>query len=512
VVHATEKRAKVEEKPEVRKAGGVYYTPEYIVRYIVKETVGKLIEGKTPAQIVEMAFADIACGSGSFLLEVYSTLIEYHTRWYNENPTKAKKADVETRDGKLVLSLKKLQEILTNSIYGVDIDFQATEVTQLSLYLRLLEDVTLTQLHLFKEKVLPDLRRNIVCGNSLIEPDIEAQTSLFGSEEHTPSRLPSGHPSQEGTQITRGKTKHEHNTFPSGEGNRRSTTRLVEGVSNVDHLKPMRFTDAFPDVMKRGGFDAIVGNPPYGFHQIHDDNLKPYFKSHFQSSGGSYEHYFLFYERSLKLLRRNGLHGFIVPVTWLTIPSAKSLREFILDNYSIKEIDWLPELVFKNAQVNTLVSITSNTKGGQSTINIYDSLGFQLPPRATRVYDQDKFISDNHYIGIFGEVNDDSILAKLQTSTVLLKIVSQPCSGYNPYEVGKGKAPDGRPHKKETVESRPYHSDKQISNEWKPEIGGRDLSRYRVSVTGRRWIKYGRGWLRREILTISLANGFLSKR
>ena len=83
VVSATEKRAKVEEKPEVRKAGGVYYTPEYIVRYIVKETVGKLIEGKTPAEIAKMAFADIACGSGSFLLEVYGTLLDNHTGWYN---------------------------------------------------------------------------------------------------------------------------------------------------------------------------------------------------------------------------------------------------------------------------------------------------------------------------------------------------------------------------------------------------------------------------------------------
>ncbi len=197
VVSATEKRAKVEEKPEVRKAGGVYYTPEYIVRYIVKETVGKLIDGKTPAEIAKMAFADIACGSGSFLLEVYGTLLDYHTRWYNEHPDyvptknvgtssgkpgKAKKGDVETRDGKLVLSLKKRQEILTNNIYGVDIDAQAYEVTQVSLYLKLLEEATMSegfQFTLLKEKLLPDLKENIVCGNSLIERDIETQTTLF---------------------------------------------------------------------------------------------------------------------------------------------------------------------------------------------------------------------------------------------------------------------------------------------------------------------------------------------
>ena len=107
VVHATDKRVKVEEKPEVRKAGGVYYTPEYIVRYIVNETVSKLIDSKTPEEIAKMAFVDIACGSGSFLIEVYSQLLDYHIRYYSANPTKQKEADVFERDGKLHLTVKK---------------------------------------------------------------------------------------------------------------------------------------------------------------------------------------------------------------------------------------------------------------------------------------------------------------------------------------------------------------------------------------------------------------------
>jgi len=92
VIVTTDKRARLEEKPEVRKAGGVYYTPEYIVRYIVENTVGKLIAGKTPAQIAGMRFADIACGSGSFLLGVYDLLIRHHTAYYNQYPGKAKRA------------------------------------------------------------------------------------------------------------------------------------------------------------------------------------------------------------------------------------------------------------------------------------------------------------------------------------------------------------------------------------------------------------------------------------
>ncbi len=188
VVNTTDKRAKVIEKPEVRKAGGVYYTPEYIVRYIVNETVGKLIEDKTPDEISKMTFADIACGSGSFLIEVYNLILEYHSRYYTANPEKARKGDIEIRNGETVLSLKKRQEILVNNIYGVDIDFQATEVTQLSLYLKLLEDVTMNdafQFSLLKEKILPDLRNNIVCGNSLIGTDILKGKLFAGDEERT---------------------------------------------------------------------------------------------------------------------------------------------------------------------------------------------------------------------------------------------------------------------------------------------------------------------------------------
>src|SRR5512139_239776 len=77
-------QAKIEEKPEVRKAGGVYYTPTYIVDYIVENTVGKLLEGKTPAEAAKLKILDPACGSGSFLLGAYQTLLDWHVKWYSE--------------------------------------------------------------------------------------------------------------------------------------------------------------------------------------------------------------------------------------------------------------------------------------------------------------------------------------------------------------------------------------------------------------------------------------------
>ena len=193
VITTTALRATVEEKPEVRKAGGVYYTPEYIVRYICEQTVGRLIEEKAPAQIAKMRFADIACGSGSFLLGVYDLLIRHHGLWYNAHkdaalkedlapPDKSKKRKKEfipavvERDGLLRLTLEKKRDILLNNVFGVDLDPQAVEVAQLSLYLKLLEDettATARQHYLdFHEALLPSLSKNVVRGNSLIGHDI----------------------------------------------------------------------------------------------------------------------------------------------------------------------------------------------------------------------------------------------------------------------------------------------------------------------------------------------------
>lgn len=452
VIVATDKRATVKEKPEVRKAGGVYYTPEYIVRYIVDNTVGKLIEGKTPSETQEMRFADIACGSGSFLLGVYDTLLRYHTAFYNRtkrNQTEGIKAGcIQRPDGALQLSLLQKRQILLNNIYGVDIDPQAVEVAQLSLYLKLLEDETIASAHQqqleMKQGLLPSLSKNIVCGNSLI-----------------------------GWDILEGKL------FESGEERK---------------LNPMNFEDAFPEVMKRGGFDAIVGNPPYGFHQIHNEIVKPYFKKHYSSSEGSYEHYFLFYEASLRLLRAGGLHGFIVPVTWLTIPSAGGLRTFILTQFSIRQIAWLPELVFKNAQVNTLVSIIQRGKPGNVEVLISTDNNPALRNGQQRTFEQSQFIKSGNIIHIFESPDETNILSKLELGNPRIRDVAKPCSGYNPYEVGAGYDVNGKPQTAMTVETKPYHSEIKRGEDWKPEAIGRDLNRYSLKWPETRFVKYG-PWL-----------------
>jgi adenine-specific DNA-methyltransferase len=293
VIVATEKRARVEEKPEVRKAGGVYYTPEYIVRYIVANTVGKLIENKTPAQVAEMRFADIACGSGSFLLGVYDLLLRHHGNYYNSLPEAERaraaiRGDCIDREGKLYLSLRAKREILLNNIFGVDIDSQAVEVAQLSLYLKLLEEETTAsaQQYLLEfartarlKKLLPDLGKNIVCGNSLIGWDI-SNGNLFHAEDER-------------------------------------------------KLNPMNFEDVFPKTMKRGGFDAIVGNPPYVRIQGFPRAQIAYLSRRYRSMVKNCDLYVSFIERGYELLASDGKLGMIVPNKFLRTDYGQGVRRLI---------------------------------------------------------------------------------------------------------------------------------------------------------------------------------------
>ncbi|HHT9152708.1 MAG TPA: Eco57I restriction-modification methylase domain-containing protein, partial [Candidatus Hypogeohydataceae bacterium YC40] len=449
-------RVKVEEKPEVRKAGGVYYTPQYIVKYIVENTVGKLVEGKTPKQIEKIKILDPACGSGSFLLGAYKYIIDYHIKYYRDHPKEAHVHPLfpdlisggratPDEEGNYMLSIIKKGHILRNNIFGVDIDPQAVEITMMSLYLKALEgERTLPR----KQGLLPVLSDNIKCGNSLIGYDIFDQGQLFTDEEK-------------------------------------------ERINPFDWNSKKA---GFGKIMERGGFDCVIGNPPYGFHQIHSNYEKQYFKKYFKVSQGSFEHYFLFYEKSLGLIKKNGMHGFIVPVTWLTIPSARSLRKLILNDYWIKEICYLPELVFANAKVNTLISIIQNWKYNNVLVKIYDSLGFQEPAKEECIYKQSEFIKADYFIGIFEKKLDRQILKKISILSRPLKEIARPCSGYNPYEVGKGQAPKGGLQTAETVKTKPYHAENKLSDEWKPEVVGRDLGRYSLNITGKRWIKYG-PWL-----------------
>jgi hypothetical protein len=349
-------QAKVEEKPEVRKAGGVYYTPTYIVEYIVKNTLGRLLEGNvqppppsapppnatnelmneqkpvvafgggregvTPRDAAKLRLLDPACGSGSFLLGAYQYLLDWHTQWYcahgPEQYARGKApALYQAAGGEWRLTTAEKKRILLNNIYGVDIDPQAVEVTKLSLSLKVLEgesEQTLgSQLALFQERALPDLSRNIQCGNSLIGPDY-----------------------YEGRQLTLGLADEEER----------------------ERVNAFNWQAAFPQVFMQGGFDAVIGNPPYiriqALQEWAPTEVEFYKKRYAAASKGNYDIYVVFVEKGLSLLNEKGRLGFILPHKFFNAQYGESLRGIISKgNHLAKVVHFGDQQVFDSATTYT---------------------------------------------------------------------------------------------------------------------------------------------------------------
>lgn len=318
-------QAKVEDKPEVRKAGGVYYTPSYVVDHIVRSTLGDLLRSRTPATASKLRVLDPACGSGSFLIVAYQFLLDWHLEWYEKDgPQKHVRQLVKGPHGEWRLSTSERKRILLNNIYGVDIDSQAVEVTKLSLALKVLEGETSETLgqtmKLLTDRALPDLDANIKCGNSLVGPDFyERQEQLFLVEEE------------------------------------------LERVNVFD------WQTAFPEVMSAGGFDAVVGNPPYiRVHRL-DAILKQYLWREYESFAEKGDIYACFIERGLSLLRDGGLISFITPNTWSSLQSFRHLRKLVLDCSNIVQLVRTPPRVFRNATVRTLIFALQRRVSGKPT-------------------------------------------------------------------------------------------------------------------------------------------------
>ncbi|WP_375428809.1 Eco57I restriction-modification methylase domain-containing protein [uncultured Sphingomonas sp.] len=252
----------IDDKPDVKKAGGVYYTPSFVVRHIVRAVLEPLLHGKMPADVSgekagtsPIRIVDPACGSGSFLIEVYQALLDWHLLKYVEaGPDKAARGArpriFRAASGDWRLTIAERKRILTTHVYGVDVDPQAVEVTKLSLLLKVLEgessDHVAAQINFLEnERVLPDLGSTVKCGNSLIAPDFYG---LFDPSTLTQEQL------------------HKINVFS--------------------------WQKAYPSVFQTGGFDAIVGNPPYGATLLPEE--KRYLESHFRWQSYQLDTYLIF--------------------------------------------------------------------------------------------------------------------------------------------------------------------------------------------------------------------------
>jgi len=406
-------QAKVEYKPEVKKAGGVFYTPQYIVEYIVKHTVGELLKDKTPREWSKLRILDPACGSGSFLIGAYQFLLDRHRDWYIENLVpvfidkksvtdpavlallpeatprgKKKLAAVElpvykagtsgdatrTRsDWRLTTAEKK--RILLNNIFGVDIDQQAVEVTKLSLLLKVLEEENEEniekQIKLFAERALPSLHENIKCGNSLIGTDI----------------------------LT-----------------------LEMPADEVKRINPFDWDREFPDVMKAGGFDAVIGNPPYVRQELLKEQKK-YFETHYAVYHGTADLYTYFFEKGISLLRPKGLFSFIVANKWMRANYGKPLRKYLLTKQIEEIIDFGDLPVFTTATTYPCIIRVSQEKAYREFYALkVDALDFpSLDDYVKEHWHPIDSKSLNEDGWTLGEEGTENILKKLQKTGQLLK-------------------------------------------------------------------------------------------
>jgi type I restriction-modification system DNA methylase subunit len=344
-IRVTPQRVKVEEKPEVRKAGGVYYTPKYIVDYIVKNTVGKLIEGKTPRQIEKIRILDPACGSGSFLLGAYQCLIDYHLKYYRDHPKEAQTQyfDFYLKVGPedLSLPLRTKAMILRNNIFGVDIDPQAVEITMMSLYLKALEGER--GLLPKKQHLLPPLGNNIKCGNSLIGYDIFDGLFSPSPSEITPPPLAPP------LKIRGGRGSYD--TLKGKGGVISSGGEGLLDDETKSRINPFDWnskTAGFGEIMENGGFDVVIGNPPYVRQEMIGE-FKDYFQQHYEVYQGTADLYTYFIEKGVSLLKKNGLFSYIVANKWMRANYGEPLRRW-LKKQGIEEITDFGDLpVFETA-------------------------------------------------------------------------------------------------------------------------------------------------------------------
>lgn len=457
VIRLTEgHRAVVEDKPEVKKAGGVYYTPTYIVDYIVKNTLGSLLEGRTPKQAAELRVLDPACGSGSFLLGAYQLLLDWHRDWcVNDGPEKHAKPRrggqpelFQAQGGEWRLTTAERKRILLESIFGVDIDPQAVEVTKLSLLLKVLEgesDQSIgAQLKLFHERALPDLGRNIKCGNSLIGPDYwhGRQRDLFDEEE-----------------VFRVNAFDWHKEFP--------------GI----------FTRENP------GFDAVIGNPPYIFtRELMSDAERVYYRRMFPSSFEKQNTFLLFMELLTRLLRRVGLGSLIVPNSWLTIESAKRVRELFVPRLTL--VADLNYLVFRRVSLEPSIFVVAGDPVESPSVSVVrvGSREEILTASASSCPRMEWREPSYRVVFAAAEAGTEWVERLLERSDTL-GAHFQVWSGLQAYEKGRGTPEQTARDVREHVFDRSGPSDAAAF----PYLEGRDVRRYELEWSGG-WLRWG-PWL-----------------
>ena len=432
-----------DQKKSKRKKDGIFYTPQYITKYIVENSIKNWLDDKRKElgeddlpklnekdyifdiakknytknyrkhiefwqqyreAVRNIKIIDPACGSGAFLITAFEFLLNYN-----------KYLDDKIFDlvGTSDLFSDRTKKILQNNIFGVDLNKESVEITKLSLWLKTAD----------KNKTLASLENNIKCGNSLIDDPEIAGNLAFNWEKE------------------------------------------------------------FPEIFANGGFDIVVGNPPYGVN--FDDKTKKYLLE-FDKLVPDYEIYIYFISLYRKILKNNGYLSYIFPNTFLSTLFGKKYRENLFNTITVKEIiDLSNDNTFVDASVRTIIF---------SFKNILENSDIKfLKTRDKTFYSFKDYLKNEVMENIeniaslfFQNKKEKEIISKIKNNPKLADFfeVSQ---GLIPYDKYRG-------HDEYTIKNRIWHSNVKKDETYKKELKGEDVKQYLLNWNNELWISYGE-WL-----------------
>ena len=424
-----------------RKKDGVFYTPKYITKYIVDNTIGTLCaekkqelgiideeyaKGRKNRQsntilrldqqlkeyrewLLQLTICDPACGSGAFLNQALDFLIKEHNYLDELN---------RQLFGGILVFPDIENQILEHNIYGVDLNDESVEIAKLSLWLRTAQP----------KRKLTSLNNNIKCGNSLIESKTIAGDKAFNWKEQ------------------------------------------------------------FPEVFAKGGFDVIIGNPPYVFAR---DNFrqeeKDYFVSKYVSAKYQINTYLLFIEKSVHILKESGIYGLIIPNSWLMMYSGEGLRKFLLETNKLNQIINLAGFSFETANVETVILLAEKEIiKKENTVEILLNNGNEFYLSHSKK--QTEFSKNKGYeFKVFLDDDSDDLNLKIVKNSEILDNLVEIKAGLQAYEKDKGEPKQTA----QDVVNRPYDYDYKFDDNTHKYLDGKDVGRYFTSWSGL-YLKYGK--------------------
>lgn len=433
---------KTDKKKSKRKKDGVFYTPKYITKYIVENTVGTLCKekkeelqinnlliddtyrlkngkpnkkGKQVFEILNdykkwlltLKILDPACGSGAFLNQALYFLIEEH-----------KQIDdlISELTRKPLRIFDTDKTILENNIFGVDINEESVEIAKLSLWLSTAQ----------KGRKLSDLSGNIKCGNSLIDdPEVAGNKAFDWNKE-------------------------------------------------------------FKEIMDNGGFDVVIGNPPYVISRSILNSEKDFYYTNYQSAIYQINLYLLFIEKGLTLIKKKGKCSYIIPNTWLINRTLSNFRKFLVEHNSIEQVIDLTKIdVFPDATVLPVIFIASTGKTENIVIKEFAEEKY-FQKNSLPIND---LIRDNFLINYQNHVHFSSIFDKIEKKSIRLEKISKVSFGVKFYQKNKGKPKQTA----EIISQKIFSHIQPIGKNPKKVLEGKDIERYNTLWNGK-WIEYGE-WL-----------------